>query len=351
MIEIDKRLRAWGLETAMYAQHVAPQMGAHARRDHEYAAYLHEPDHVLIYHYALYSPNVRYFQATRGRRVFSYHNITPALYFRGWDQEQELLCDVGRRILPSLTECELAIGDSDYNRQELVQSGFVPESTAVMPLFMREELFEDPPANQPLSDQLRSRGGINFLSVGRIVPNKAIEDIIRIFYTYHRGINPESHLYLVGPRYLPAYDAQLDALVETLGLQDGVTFTGLVLPPKLQAYYQAADLYLQASYHEGFCVPLLESMHFGVPILARKAAAVPLTLGNSGVLYTHLGCEEVAEMAHLLTSDDALRAQIIARQQERLQDFAPIHVEAELREILAHLDVPLPGEEQIHDRS
>jgi glycosyltransferase involved in cell wall biosynthesis len=185
--------------------------------------------------------------------------------------------------------------------------------------------------------------------VGRIVPNKAIEDIIRVFYTYHRAINPQSHLYLVGPRYLPAYDAKLDELVEALGLQDNVTFAGLVLPPELQAYYQAATIYVQASYHEGFCVPLLEAMQFGVPILARKAAAIPLTLGNSGILYTHLECEEVAEMAHLLISDEAIREQVVARQKERLKDFAPIRVEAQLQQILAHLKVRIPGEEQSHD--
>ena len=75
VIEIDRRLRAWGIETAMYAQNVAPQMGARARPDYEYAAHLQDPDHLLIYHYAIYSPNVRYFQATQGRRIFSYHNI------------------------------------------------------------------------------------------------------------------------------------------------------------------------------------------------------------------------------------------------------------------------------------
>jgi glycosyltransferase involved in cell wall biosynthesis len=131
-------------------------------------------------------------------------------------------------------------------------------------------------------------------------------------------------------------------------LQDSVTFAGLVLPPKLQAYYQAADIYVQASYHEGFCVPLLEAMQFGVPILARKAAAIPLTLGDSGVLYTRLGCEEIAETAHLLTSDDEIRKQVVTRQKERLQDFAPIHVEARLQEILAQLGVPVPGKEQSH---
>ena len=137
----------------------------------------------------------------------------------------------------------------------------------------------------PLPDQLqqlRADGTVNFLSVGRIVPNKAVEDVIRIFYLYHRYINPRSHMFLVGSRYLPTYDAQIDGLVEALGLSESVTLTGRVPLSDLKAYYQAAHLYLTTSHHEGFCVPLLESMYFGVPIIARKAAAVPESTGDGG---------------------------------------------------------------------
>jgi glycosyltransferase involved in cell wall biosynthesis len=292
---------------------------------------------VLIYHYGLYSSNVRYFQTARGRRILIYHNITPARFFRGWDREQELLCDVGRRTLPSLANCDLALGDSDFNRRELVEVGIPEEKTGVLPIFLNQARFEALPVDHDLFRRLRRTDTVNFLTVGRVVPNKAIDDVIRIFSLYHRAINPRSRLYVVGSRYLPAYDAALDALVAGLGLCDAVAFTGRVSDAELKTYYEAADLYLNASYHEGFCVPMLESMYFGVPILARKAGAIPETLGDTGVLFNRLGYEEVAEMAHLLVTDQSLQARVIARQRERLQDFAPSRVEDRLREALIHL--------------
>ncbi len=208
-----------------------------------------------------------------------------------------------------------------------------------MPLFSQQSLFENVPTDQSLLEQLRKDGMVNLLTVGRVAPNKDIEDVIRIFYVYHRAINPRSRLYVVGPHHLPTYSAALEALVDDLGLGDAVVFPGRALGGTLKAYYQAADLYLCTSYHEGLCVPLVESMYFGVPILARRAAAVPETLGDAGVLFTRLGHGEVAEMAHLLLTDQALRAQVVTRQRERLEDMAPSRVEVRLRHILARLGV------------
>jgi glycosyltransferase involved in cell wall biosynthesis len=295
---------------------------------------------LLIYHYGLYTLSVRYYQVTRGRRLFIYHNITPARYFRGWDREQELLCDVGRRTLSSLVDCDLALGDSDFNRRELLTAGFTKEKTGVLPIFLPQEHFDAIPTDHHLLEQLRDTESVNFLTVGRVVPNKAIEDVIRIFYVYHGAINPHSRLYIVGSRYLPTYDIALDALVMDLGLNGAVVFARRVSDVALKTYYQAADLYLMASHHEGFCLPLVESMYFGVPILARKAAATPETLGEAGVLFTDLGYEQVAEMAHLLLTDDALRRQIIRKQKERLHELRPEQAEAALRRVLARLGLP-----------
>ena len=339
MLEIDARLRVWGFETHLFTQYIAPELIGRVRLDSEYLPYLYAEDDLLIYHYGLYTPSVRYFQTARGRRIFMYHNITPAHFFRGWNRDLELLCDVGRRTLPSLVDCDLAIGDSEYNRQELVAAGFSRDKTDVLPLFSQQSLFEEVTTDQDLLEQLREDGVTNLLTVGRVAPHKAIEDVIRIFYVYHRAINPHSRLYVVGPHHLPTYSVALEALVNDLGLSDAVVFPGRALGGTLKAYYQAADLYLCASYHEGLCVPLVESMYFGVPILARQAAAVPETLGGAGVLFSRLGHVEVAEMANLLLTDQALRAQVVARQRERLEDLAPSRVEATLRDILTHLGV------------
>lgn len=338
LLEIDRRLRTWGFATEIFAQHVAPEFQHLAHLDTEFRSYLGRQDDLLIYHYSIYTPNTELFCAFQGSKILVYHNIT-AHFFHRWDRRQELLCDMGRRALTSLSSCTLGLGDSEYNRKELVEAGFSPERTGVLPIFLQMEELERLPTNKQLLERLRADGYVNFVSVGRIVPNKAIEDVIRIFHVYHRHINPHSRLLLVGSRYLPAYDAQIDKLVQALGLADAVSLTGRVSLPDLKTYYQAADVYLTASLHEGFCVPLIESMYFGVPIIARRAAAIPETLGEAGVLFTRLGYIEVAEMAHLLATDAELRARVISTQRQRLSAFAPARVEEQLRLALQRVGI------------
>jgi glycosyltransferase involved in cell wall biosynthesis len=349
VLEIDRRLRAWGFDTRLFAGHISPEYKDLAQTDDHFQCFLDASGDLLLYHYSIYDPNVRLFQAFQGRKILIYHNITPAHFFAGWDPNLEALCESGRSALTELRDCDLAVGDSDFNRRELVELGFQAERTDVLPLFLSQRTFEEVPDTPVFLQQLRVHGGTTLLSVGRIVPNKAVEDIIRIFYVYRRAIDPRAHLYLVGSRYVTSYDEQLDALVEALDLQDSVTFVGLVTLGDLKPYYQAADLYLHASRHEGFCVPLMESMYFGIPILARKAAAVPETMGDAGVLFSQLRYEEVAEMAYLLINDQGLRAQVIARQRERLKDFGPLRVEARLREILARIDILPPSDAKAGD--
>ena len=338
LLEIDRRLRSWGFDTEIFAQHVAREYQDVAHHDAEFASDLTR-DALLIYHYSAYAPNVRHFRMFPGPKILIYHNITPGRFFYRWDHHQASLCRMGRRALTSLRSCTLGLGCSKYNQRELIQAGFAPEQTGVLPLFFRTKDLDQVHANKRLLEWLRADGMVNLLSVGRIVPNKAVEDVIRIFYIYHRYINPRSRLFLVGSRYVPAYDAQLDALVETLGLSDAVTLTGLVSLSDLKTYYEAADLYLTASYHEGFCVPLIESMYFGVPIVARQAAAIPETLEQAGVLFTRLGYAKVAEMIHLLVTDVRMREHVIRAQRTRLQAFAPERVTAQLWDALQRIGI------------
>ena len=122
-----------------------------------------------------------------------------------------------------------------------------------------------------------------------------------------------------------------------LELFDRVKFTGRVADAELAAYYQAADVYVCASQHEGFCVPLVESMYYGVPIIARGAAAVPETLGTAGMLFSDLDYRPIAEMAHLLISDTDLQTRVIQHQKERLQELSLQTAEALLQASLVRL--------------
>lgn len=337
VLEIDARLQAWGYETAIYAQHIAPEMQGRVQPDSNFAAYLDAADDLLIYHYSIYSPNLRLCRAARGRRIVIYHNITPPEFFWGWDDAQAQACEAGQRALRTLNHCDLALGDSEFNRQELIEAGFEADRTGVLPIFWTQPQVEARSSSEALRATLREPGSVNWLTVGRVVPNKMLEEVIRLFAVYNRAINPQSRLFIVGSRYIRTYDVALNELVAELDLFDRVKFTGRVADADLVAYYQSADVYVCASQHEGFCVPLVESMSFGVPILARRAAAVPETLGTAGVLFSDLGYEPVAEMAHLLVSDAVVRARVIQHQKERLQDLGPQAAEVALKSALAQL--------------
>jgi glycosyltransferase involved in cell wall biosynthesis len=173
--------------------------------------------------------------------------------------------------------------------------------------------------------------------VGRIVPNKKIEDHIRLAEVYKRYVDSFYRFIFVG-RYdgVPAYYAQVRALVSELKmLPDRFWFTGPVPDADLAAFYRWADAYVSLSEHEGFCVPLVEAMAADVPVLAYAAGAVPETLGGAGLLFAPKDLEVAAEMLGMLVYDRPLRAQVIAGQRRRLGDFAPARIEAQLREVLS----------------
>jgi glycosyltransferase involved in cell wall biosynthesis len=77
------------------------------------------------------------------------------------------------------------------------------------------------------------------------------------------------------------------------------------------------------SEHEGFAVPLVESMLMRVPVLAYSATAVPFTLGGAGVQFTEKRFAEVTETAHALATDLALRALVLEGQDRRAAALEP----------------------------
>ena len=268
------------------------------------------------------------------RKVVVYHNITPSAYFAGIDELYFEAARAGREQLDHLRAlAEAGWGVSAFNCQELAERGWT--HLGVLPIVFDPNRYAVRPDRKVLK---RYQGGVNVLFVGRLSPNKRLEDVILTFTYLKRLVRPDARLLLVGSvgQNMKPYREFLEALVARLDLPD-VVFAGHVSTSQLVAYYRCASVYLSMSEHEGFGVPLLESMHFGVPIVAYKAAAVPETLGGSGVLVTAKETMAVAELIGLLIEDEGLRAQIVARQRERLRDFMPDKVEERLGELLRDL--------------
>jgi L-malate glycosyltransferase len=289
---------------------------------------------VTIFHFALPSPMTEAFARLKGARVLQYHNITPAAFFAPYDANLFRLAALGRQELATLAgRVDLALGDSDFNRQELEALGFHP--TAVMPIAVNTERITDAPPRPALERILRD-GLINILFVGRIVPNKRIEDHVRLAEMYKRYIDSYYRFIFVG-RYdgIPRYYAQIRALIAQYEmLPDRFWFTGPVPDEDLAAFYRWSDAYVSLSEHEGFCVPLVEAMAADVPVVAYAAGAVPETLGGAGLLFEPKDLEVAAELLGSVVYDRRVRAGVLEGQRRRLQDFARWRIEERLNEVL-----------------
>jgi L-malate glycosyltransferase len=276
--------------------------------------------------------------ASLGRgRILQYHNVTPARYFAPYDPALFRLASLGRQELATLVgQVDLALGDSEYNRQELESLGFAP--TGVFPIAVDTARVTQA-VSRPALESILDDGLVNFLFVGRIAPNKKIEDHIRLAEQYKRYIDAYYRFIFVGrydvvPRY---YSVIRSLMTEYQLLNDRFVFTGPVPDEELAIYYRHAAVYISLSEHEGFCVPLVEAMAADVPVLAYSAAAVPDTLGGAGVQFAPKNLEYTAELLGTLAFDDDVRRAVIAGQRRRLAEFGDARITRELTHLVDRL--------------
>jgi glycosyltransferase involved in cell wall biosynthesis len=290
------------------------------------------PETVCLFHFSIGSAAGRLVHHAPDRLVCIYHNITPADFFLGFHPHLAGLCYHGRRELQAFApRAELGLGDSEFNRRELEAAGF--RRTEVLPIVLDFEAYRRPPS--PVIRRIYDDGRVNILFVGRIIPNKRIDDLIRTFAVYQRYLEPRSRLLLVGDhRGHERYYDRLQEMVRSLRL-DEVVFTGHVDDDELLACYSVADVFLCLSEHEGFCVPLLEAMTFGIPVLAYDAGAVAETLRGGGVLLKDKRPEAVAELVQAVRTDPALRRAVLATQERALREVRAVDFRALLMERLA----------------
>jgi glycosyltransferase involved in cell wall biosynthesis len=323
VIGIQRVLRAAGYESDIFVEAADHRLES-MTRDYRELVDVSHPDNLLFHHFSLASKASRLAYALPDRMALIYHNITPPEFFVGLHRSLSSECFRGRRELRAYAErCDLALGDSEFNRQDLEALGFT--RTGVLPV-VPDFLHLDGDADRRVADQFDD-AWTNVLFVGRTVPNKKLEDVIRFFHAYHTFYNPHSRLFLIGAQHgLDRYTVALHQLAATLG-NDHVHFVGQVSNDELAAFYEIADLFLCASEHEGFCVPLVEAFYKQIPVLAYAAAAVPATMDGAGVLYTDKDPSHVAALMDIIVSNDQVqeaivRGQLAAIDRLRARDFA-----------------------------
>ena len=331
MLEIRALLREKGFASEIFVHGYDPASARHVKDYREYRK-ISSPDNVVIFHFSIGSPVSKMAFRVPDRKIMVYHNITPHAFFVDNNRILARECYRGRLELSLFADkIDLALGDSDFNRRELEAAGY--KATGVLPILMDFAKFEGRP--DPVIRKLLANGKATILFVGRVIPNKRPDELLKVFRLYQEVFNPDSQLVWAGDfRGQDRYMAGLQDLALRIGARD-VHFTGHTRFAELLACYRAADVYLSLSEHEGFGVPLLEAFTLKIPVIAYAAGAVEETMNGGGILLSRKNPLDVAALVDRLVGDRKMRARIIDGQLQALKKYGRENVG---RILLEHIE-------------
>ena len=318
VIAIQSALKEAGYTTGIFAEFVSDKIETGVVFPFDMLPQLREDD-IIIYHFAAEDHFKDFIKNVPCKVVLRYHNVTPPEFFEGYDEGARQNTALGLEEIKELADAiDYGLVVSEFNRDDLVSYGYkCPMDIA--PILIRFDDYKQVPNQEVVNNY--SDGKHNILFVGRVAPNKKIEDVISAFAEYKKTYDKEARLFLVGGcKESDVYYQKLMEHIARLQVQD-VIFSGHIAFDEILAYYTVADLFLCMSEHEGFCVPLVEAMFFEVPIIAYNACAVPNTLGGSGCLVESKDFEDIAKKMNSILMNRATIAEMIQNQNRRLADF------------------------------
>jgi len=311
---IQDELKKLGYHSEIYAQNIHPSMKNKAKNYQDYKK-SEDTNEIFIYHHSIGSDLFDFILSLDSKIIMIYHNVTPPEFFEGTNNVIADLLKQGKIQLEKLkTRIDLAVGDSEYSRLELEKIGY--KKTGVFPILFDMKKYKQKPDQTLISKYKKST---NILYVGRIAPNKNVEEIIKIFHYYSSNINPNSNLFLVGrfDGVSDSYYQLLQSLIHKAEIKNIHIITDAD-DKKLVTLYSMADLFIIMSKHEGFCVPLVESMIFKIPIIANNSTAIPYTLDGAGFLTSDETFEEIGELVDVILGDESIKLDIVQKQTKRL---------------------------------
>jgi glycosyltransferase involved in cell wall biosynthesis len=326
-----RMMRSWSIEGHVYATVVVPELKRKVRPASQLAGEL-ERDDLVVIHYTVHTRGLEEVLDLPQRKLLVYHNVTPPELL--WDFEPFVAarCAVGRERLADYAGRVDAIATATrFNAADLVAAGF--DDVRIVPnlyLFDRERL-------QPRANGTRFQDGkTNVIFVGRLAANKRQDELIKAFALYQRHRDPDSRLILAGGASGLTYRDRLEQLATAIGARD-VVLTGPIEQPALNTAYAASSVFVCLSEHEGFCLPVLEALHFGLPVIAYRAGAVPEVAGDAAVMLDDKDLPTIAELIDLCAREQPLRTELARRGDQRLATYAPEHTERAMRELFESL--------------
>ncbi|MEW6455769.1 MAG: glycosyltransferase family 4 protein [Acidobacteriota bacterium] len=316
-LEIMRIVKEQGLQSYIFSYYFHPKM-AHLRYRKEDFFGMVSSDDILVFHFSIGSPISSLYLFSRQKKILIYHNITPYEYFIDYQRDLAKFTYLGRKELEKFAPVtDLGLGDSSFNREELEASGY--RKTGVLPVIRDFSKFDK--AENVSIEKIYRNKKTTIIFVGRIIPNKKFEDLIRVFYLYKKMYNQNSQLILIGEHGgFERYYYSLLNLIEELKLKD-VIFPGHVTFDELSSFYRISDLFLCLSEHEGFCVPILEAFYHRIPVIAFNSSAVSETMNGGGTLIENKDYEFIACLIDVIINNEELRDKIIKSQDEAMEKY------------------------------
>lgn len=224
-------------------------------------------DDIVLLSYSIFDPHLERLLALPCKKVCYFHGVTDPHLLRELEPRTAQLCEQALEQLPLLRGFDVVVANSQHTAASL--AGVVDASAVkvVPPVFADMSAFRRKPARAT-----RTLREPNLLMVGRVVPHKRIEDAIEILaHLQQRDFNASLTIVGNAPNY--DYLKVLINLARKLGVLERVDFKGMLDDADLFECYDIASALLAMSRHEGFCVPVLEAMHFGKPVFVRGGTA------------------------------------------------------------------------------
>jgi glycosyltransferase involved in cell wall biosynthesis len=315
-------LERYGWNARVFAETSADR-GTRASGASEALTFLDDTGDLFIYHHSAgCSEGIDLLRRLHCHRAMKYHNVTPPSFFANISLLYERSCRLGRDQLEGLGRMglDLYLADSSFNAAEL--SALLPEGREclVVPPFHHTERLLSVSADRSVFSRIPDDSPM-ILSVGRIAPNKnhgaLIDSIgflngpcgVPVRLAIVGGIDPAFELYVAGLR----------ARIRRVGLSGRVEFLGKISDAQLKACYERAQILATTSLHEGFCVPVVEAMAIGVPVIAYAAGAVAETVGDAGLVWKLPDPELFGAAMRRVLHDAQLRTTLVARGEARFR--------------------------------
>ena len=336
-LALQQALRDAGFASDIYVEAAHDDLWHHATYFERYPERA-EPGDILLYQLSTASPVAEFLLTRPEPVVLDYHNITPSSFYDGWEDHTSAKVALARVQMAELAPyAVLGIADSAFNAAELTRLGC--RTTSVIPILtgIDDRSVEVDAAERARLEAAHGDATV-LLFVGRISPNKTQHHLVEALWLYRRWYDPLARLHLVGPAFTDTYVEAVLALAAELGVAHAVRHGEDLSDAELAAWYADADIFVCLSEHEGFCIPLLEAMRSGLPIVAYAAGAVPETLGDAGVLLDSKRPSVVAAAVHRVLTDGQLADRLVAAGHRRLGAFSPSSTRARFVEVLGALD-------------